>query len=83
LCYTKKAINNNTKGRKQYAISRKKEYGPVRSLVALLFRRTLKESVSNISQQKQLYEGKKREKAISFFEFFSQLNFVSFLQKNA
>jgi len=82
----KKAINNNTKGRKRYEQSaeRKNKRSSKVVLSSLLFRRKLKERVSDISQQKQqLYEGKKREKSTLFFlNFFQSIKFFSFLQKN-
>ena len=82
----KKAINNNTKGRKRYKQSAERKNKRSSKVVLSLgscFGERLK-SVSDISQQKQLlYEGKKRGKStLIFLNFFSQLNFFSRLQKN-
>ena len=80
----KKAINNNTKGRKRYKQSaERKNKVPFVLSLGSCFGESLKSACLMCLNKSSFMRGKRGKKAPSFFlNFFSQLNFFSRLQKN-
>ena len=80
----KKAINNNTKGRKRYKQSaERKNKVPFVLSLGSCFGERLKSACLMCLNKSSFMREKRGKKATSFFlNFFSQLNFFSCLQKN-